>query len=77
MINSTNNFGIIVTFLNKVCLFEALRPGQQYVSHFGTTSWVLPVLSYADEASCSRTQHRAPGEDRTHDLAIKRPVLSQ
>ena len=23
-----------------VCLFEALCPGQQFFSHFGTASWV-------------------------------------
>ena len=23
-----------------VCLFEALRPSQQFFSHFGTVSWV-------------------------------------
>ena len=23
-----------------VCLFEASRPGQQFLSHFGTASWV-------------------------------------
>ena len=36
------------------------------------------ILSNGDEVSCSsRTQHRALGEDRTHDLAIKSPTLSQ
>ena len=34
-----------------------------------------PVLSNEDEVSCLGTQHRAPGEIRTRDLAIKRPVL--
>ena len=53
-----------------VCLFEALRPSE-FFSHFGTASWVLPVLRNGDEMSCSRTQLRAPGEDRTCDLAIK------
>ena len=28
------------------------------------------TISNEDEVTCSRTQHRAPGEDRTHDLAI-------
>ena len=60
-----------------VCLSEALRPGQQFFSHFGTASWVYPVLSNGDEVFCSRTQHRAPGEDLTHNLAIKRLTLSQ
>ena len=53
------------------CLFEALCRGLQFCSHFWTTSWAWPVLSDVDEVSCSRTQHCAPGEDRTHDLAIK------
>ena len=59
----------------NVCLFEALRPGQQFFSHFGTASWVKPVLSDGVEVSCSRTQHHAPGEDRTRDLAIKSDAL--
>ena len=33
------------------------------------------VLSNWDEVSCSRTQHRAPGEDRTRDLAIESDAL--
>ena len=36
-----------------------------------TFSWVEPVQSNEDEVSCSRTPHRAPGEIRTRDLAIK------
>ena len=36
----------------------------------------LPI-SNKDEASCSRTQHRAPVEIRTRDLAIKSLVLYQ
>ena len=43
-------------------LFEALRPSQQFFSHVWTFSLVEPVLSNADEVSCLRTQHRAPGE---------------
>ena len=43
-------------------LVEALHPSQQIFSHVGTFSWVEPVLSTEDEVSCSRTQHRAPGE---------------
>ena len=35
------------------------------------------VLSNGDEESCSRTEHHAPGEDRTHNLAIKNLTLSQ
>ena len=35
------------------------------------------VLSNGNEVSCSRTQHRAPAEDQTHDLAIKSLTLSQ
>ena len=33
------------------------------------------VLSNRDEVSCSRTQHRAPDEDRTRDLAIESDAL--
>ena len=51
--------------------FEALRPSQQSFSHVGTFSWVAPVLSNEDKASCSRTQHLAPGGIQTRDLAIK------
>ena len=40
-------------------------------------SWVEPVLSNEDVVSCSRTQHRAAGEIRTHYLAIKSPALYQ
>ena len=43
-----------------VCLFEALLPGQQLFSHFGFL--VLTSTKQWDEVSCSRTQHRAPGE---------------
>ena len=62
-----------------VCLFvfKALRPDQQCLGHFGTASWVKAVLSNGDEASCSRTQHRAPGEVRTRNLTIKSPTLSR
>ena len=56
---------------------EALRPSQQLFSHVGTFSWVEPALSNEDEVSCSRTQHRTPGEIRTRDLAIKSPVFYQ
>ena len=35
------------------------------------------VLSNGDEVSCSRTQHCAPCEDQTCNLAIKRPTLCQ
>ena len=56
---------------------EALSPSQQFFSHVGTFSWVEPVLSNEDEVSCSRTQHGAPGEIRTRDLAIKSPTLCQ
>ena len=55
---------------------EALRPNQ-YFSHVGTISWVEPELSNEDEVSCSRTQHRIPGEILTCDLAIKSPALYQ
>ena len=57
--------------------FEALRPSQQFFSRFGTFSWVEPILSNEDKASCSRTQHRTSGEIRTHDLAIKSAALYQ
>ena len=60
-----------------VCLFvwvEALIPSLQFFSHVGMFSWVEPVLSNEDEVSCSRTQHRAPGEIQTFDLAITLPT---
>ena len=44
---------------------QALRPsqhGQQFSSHVGMFSWVEAVLNNEDEASCSKTQHRVPGE---------------
>ena len=37
--------------------------------------WVEPVLGNEDKVSFSRKNHRAPGEIRTRDLAIKSPVL--
>ena len=37
-------------------------------------SFLTPIK---DEMSCSRTQHRTPGEIRTRDLAIKSPTLYQ
>ena len=58
-----------------VYLFGALRPDQQFFSYFVMASWVYPVLINGDEVSCSRTQHHAPDEDRTCDLAIKSPTL--
>ena len=34
-------FAHIKTMMDSiVCLFEALRPAQQFFSHFGTASWV-------------------------------------
>ena len=68
----------IYTFWIRVHTFvwvEALRPSQQSFSHVGTFSWIEPVLS--NEVSCSKTQHRAPGEIRTCDLAIKSLALYQ
>ena len=56
---------------------ESLRPRQQFFSHIGMFSWVEPVLSNKNEMSCSRTQHRTPGEIRIRDLAIKSPTLYQ
>ena len=43
----------------------ALRPSQHFFSHVGPFSWFEQVLSNGDEVSCSRTQHCAPGENRT------------
>ena len=40
-----------------VCLFEALRPGQQLFIHFGILG--LTSTKQWDEVSCSRT-HTAP-----------------
>ena len=37
LISSAEHGPMIKTF---VCLFKALRPGQQFFSHFGTASWV-------------------------------------
>ena len=71
---SKNKVALAVELSIELVLFvwvEALRPSQQFFSHVRTISWVEPVLSNEDEVSCSRTQHRAPGEIRTHDLAIK------
>ena len=56
---------------------EALRPSHNFFNHIRTSSWVEPVLSNEDEVSCSRTQHHAPGEIPTCDLAIKSPALYQ
>ena len=46
------------------------------VNNFSITSGHFPV-SNEDEVSCSRTQHRIPGEIRTCDLAIKSLALYQ
>ena len=75
---------------NMICLFrpvcplcfcfvwvEALHPSQQFFSHVGTFSWVEPVLSNENEMSRSRTQHCAPGEILTRNLAIKSLALYQ
>ena len=43
----------------------------------GQFSWVEPILSNSEEVSSSRTQHRAPSEIQTHDLAITSPALYQ
>ena len=69
-------FSLINSFTTKpmkwhvLVWVEALCPSQQLFSHVMTFSWVEPVLSNDNEVSCSRTQHRAPGEIRTLDLAI-------
>ena len=79
VIKSTVKYTCIQTRFKrrKFCCFLfcfALRPGQQFFSHFGTES---TLISNGDEVSCTRTQHRAPSEDRTHDLAIRNPTLSK
>ena len=56
-----------------VFLVEALPSSQQSVIHARTFSLVEPVLSNEDKVSCSRTQHHASGEIRTHRLVIKSP----
>ena len=65
----------IIYNLDLFSWVEALRPRQQIFSNVGTFSLVEPVLSNEDEVSCSRTQHSAPGESQTLDLAIKSPAL--
>ena len=71
----------LVFFLGSIVFLfvwvEDLLPSQQFFSHVAMFSWVEPVLSNKDEVSCSRTQHCAPGEIRTRDLAIISPVLYQ
>ena len=57
--------------------FFRLCPGKHFFSHVGTFSWVEPELSNEDEVSCSRTQHRAPDETQTHNIAIKSSALYQ
>ena len=59
-----------------VCLFVYLRL-YIVVNNFSVILGRLPVLSNGDDVSCSRKQHRAPGEDRSPDLAIKSLKLSQ
>ena len=59
-------------------VFKALRPGQQCLGHFGTPGFLgLTSTKQGGEVSCSRTQHRAPGEVRTRDLTMKSPTLSR
>ena len=58
----------LITYLVLVCLF-GLRlyiPVNNFsvMSHVRTFSWVEPVLGNTDELSCSRIQHRVPGEIR-------------
>ena len=48
-----------------------------FLSYVGTFSWVEPVLSNGEEVSCSKTQHRTPGEIRIRNLTIKSPALDQ
>ena len=46
-----------------VCLFVRGFTSRVNNLSFWETSWVIPVISNGDEVSCSRTKHRAPGED--------------
>ena len=60
-------------FMQFVCLFEALRPGQHSFSNFGR----LPGFNqYSMGFKCLAREHNTapPGEDRTRDHAI---TLSQ
>ena len=78
MYYSSEVFGILLGSIVFMFVWvEDLLPSQQFFSHVATFSWVEPVLSNKDEVSCSRTQHCAPGEIRTRDLAIISPVLYQ
>ena len=74
-------FSMLISVLSSLSKFfvwvETLSPCQQFFSLVGTFSWFETVLSNEDEVSCSRTQHRIPGEIRTRDLAIKSPALYQ
>ena len=61
-----------------VCLFVLGFTSRSTIFRsFWTADWVKPVLSIGDEVSCSRTQHRAPAEDRSRDFTTKSPKLSQ
>ena len=72
------NFDVyICLFICLFVLFVAFRLSQHFFSHVGSFSWVEPVLSNENDVSCSRTQHRAPGEIRTRNLTIKSPALYQ
>ena len=51
-------------------------PGQQVFSYVGTFSRVEPALSNEDEVSCSRTQHRAPGEKNIKVFLLKITILT-
>ena len=44
----------IISAVTTFCsvLVEDLPPSQQWFNHFGTFSWVKPILSNADEVSC-------------------------
>ena len=58
-------------------MFEALRPGHKFISHFGTASWLYQVLSNNEyELSCLRTEHRAPGEDQTRNFGVNNILLN-
>ena len=56
-----------------ICLFEALRPGQQFFSYFGTASWAQPVQYLAIGMN-----YLAQGHNTTSlNLAIKSLMLSK
>ena len=77
MLNTLSSLNIEIIIIIIIIVLGLYVPVNNFSVMSGRFPEFEPILSNEDEVSCSRTQHRAPGEVRTRDIGIKSPALYQ